>query len=195
MGMPYDTVSVYPHLSVAAFVNWPIGRPPVNPAEILPHCCRDSNAGFYVWRSRWQDTNDVVISAMTGRTQGYYNTRPDKGFTLLTQGKKVTWGTMGQGEVKHWQPSPRGQTSSLTMGDGTCLGVDFTNASGADVLLVTTGKAEGPSVKLGEKTLTFYFPTAAAAPEIKVQGQSATIGNQRIEIDAQGNLQFAVKGK
>jgi hypothetical protein len=55
MGTPYDTVSVYPHLSVAAFVNWPVGRPAVNPAEILPHCYRDSNAGFYVWRNRWQD--------------------------------------------------------------------------------------------------------------------------------------------
>jgi hypothetical protein len=132
---------------------------------------------------------------MTGRTQGYCNTKPDANFVLLAQCKKVTWGTVGQGEVKQWQTSPRGQTSSLTMGDGTCLGVDFSHASGANVLLVTTGKATGPSAKIGDATLTFHFPTAATAPEIKAQGQSVTVGGQRIEIDANGNLQFGAKGK
>ena len=33
MGMPYDTVSKYPHYSVSSFVNWPGGVEAKNPAE------------------------------------------------------------------------------------------------------------------------------------------------------------------
>ena len=47
---------------------------------------------------------------------------------------------------------------------------DITRASGADVMLVTTGKAEGQAVELGGKTLTFYFPTAQDAPKVKAEG-------------------------
>ena len=53
--------------------------------------------------------------------------------------------------------SPRGQTSSLTLEDGTCFGVDFTGASGADVMLVTTGEAEGTKVKVGGKSMTVSY--------------------------------------
>ena len=33
---PLDTISIYPHVTVSSFVNWPIEQEAVNPAELLP---------------------------------------------------------------------------------------------------------------------------------------------------------------
>ena len=96
--------------------------------------------------------------------------------------------------MKYWWTSPRGESSCLTVSDGTCFAVDFTGASGADVMLVTTGKAEGQSVKLDGKTLTFYFPTQKTAPKAKAQGNAAVIGAQRVTLK-DGNLVLAVTDK
>jgi len=82
----------------------------------------------------------------------------------------------------------------LTLSDGACFGVDLSGASGADVLLVTTGRAEGQSVKLQGKTLTFAFPTMPGAPKATVDGDAVVIGKQRVTIK-DGNVLFAVKGK
>ena len=82
----------------------------------------------------------------------------------------------------------------MTLADGTCFAVDFTGASGADVMLVTTGKAEGKTAKLSGKTLTFYFPTADRAPDVKVDGEAAVIGRQRVTLK-DGNLVFQRSGK
>ena len=87
-----------------------------------------------------------------------------------------------------------GDTSSLTLSDGTCYAVDFTAASGADVMLVTTAKAEGQSVKVDGRTLTFYFPTVAKPPVAKVSGDAATIGKQRVKFE-DGHLVLAQEGK
>jgi len=191
---PYDTVSRYPHLALCAYVNWPLDIQERNPADVLPHCYRDSDAGFYLWRNRWQDGNDTVITLLTTRTQGYMKSVPDKALKLNSMGKHSAWGTVKEGPTRHWSTSPRGQTSSLTLSDGACFGVDFSGASGADVLLVTTGRAEGQSVKLQGKTLTFAFPTMPGAPKATVDGDAVVIGKQRVTIK-DGNVLFAVKGK
>jgi|GEM_PF-4379158 len=191
---PYDTKSRYPHVSVCALVNWPIGEKERSPADVLPRCYRDSSCGFYVWRNRWQDGNDTVITVPTNRTEGYMSAKPDRALSLNTMGRHVRWGTVKDGPTKHWSTSPRGETSSLTLSDGTCFAVDFSGASGADVMLVTTGKAEGQTVKIGGKTLTFYFPTQKAAPQVKAQGDAAVVGKQRVVV-RDGNLVLSVKGK
>jgi hypothetical protein len=90
--------------------------------------------------------------------------------------------------------SPRGETSSLTLADGTCFGVDFTGASGADVMLVTTGKAEGQRVTLAGKTLTFHFPTVDAAPALAVDGGSVAVGTQRVTLEGE-EIVFGVEGR
>ncbi len=61
-------------------------------------------------------------------------------------------------------------------------------------MLVTTGKAEGQTVKLGGKTLTFYFPTAQTAPKVKTEGNAAVVGRQRVMLE-DGNLVLKVTGK
>ncbi|MDP7106386.1 MAG: hypothetical protein QGH41_04860, partial [Roseibacillus sp.] len=64
------------------------------------------------------------------------------------------------------------------MADGSCLAVDFTGASGSDVMLVTTTPAEGSTVNLSGTPLTFYFPTTRA-PAISVEGNRRGGGRQR----------------
>jgi hypothetical protein len=41
-GTPFDTPSPYPHHSVLAFVNWPVGMAEKNPNAILPHAVYDA---------------------------------------------------------------------------------------------------------------------------------------------------------
>ena len=191
---PCDTASVYPHLAVCAFVNWPAGIQAKNPAEVLPLCYRDSKWGFYVWRNRWKDANDTVISVLLNRTEGYGGylySDPDRSLHLNTTGRHIRWGRSAKGKARYWWASPKGRSSSLTLADGTCIAVDFTGASGADVMLVTTGKADGQTVDVGGKKLTFYFPTTKEPPTVTVEGPAAVVGAQRVSI-AGGKLVLTV---
>ncbi len=193
-GHPYDTASAYPQVAVCSFVNWPTETEPRNPAKILPHCFRDSKWGFYAWRNRWQDADDTVITLLTERTSGYMAAKPDKALRINSMGKHSSWGKCKSGKVRHWSHSPMGQTSSLTLADGTAIAVDFTGASGADVLLVTTTKAEGQRLKLAGQTVTVYFPTASEAPKARLAGESIVVGKQAIRLDEKGNLVLETSG-
>ena len=102
-------------------------------------------------------------------------------------GKHIKWGRVVSGKPRHWWSSPKGRTSSLTLSDGTCLAVDFTGVSGADVMLVTTAKADGQTVDIGGRKLTFYFPTATEPPKVKVDRNAAVVGARRVTIK-DGNL-------
>ena len=188
---PLDTPCRYPHLAVCSLVNWPVGLKERNPADVLPLCYRDSTCGFHVWRNRWQDADDTVITVLTNRTRGYMSAKPDRALAINTMGRHVKWGTVKEGPTQYWSMSPRGRTSSLTLSDGTCFAVDFTGASGADVMLVTTGKAEGESVQMAGNTLTFHFPTVGTPPEVTSQENAATVGRQRITLK-DGHLVLAV---
>jgi hypothetical protein len=190
-GKPYGTHSPYPHIPVCAFVNWPMDMKEKNPAEVLPLCYRDSHCDFFLWRNRWQDGKDTVISVLLNRTHGYMSAKVDKQICLNTQGEHLKWGSTDEGEIKHWWMSEKGEASSLTMAKGTCLAVDFTGASGADVMLATTGKAEGQTVKVGKKKVTFHFPTTETPPEVTTEKDAAIIGKQKVTFE-DGNLVLAV---
>jgi hypothetical protein len=118
--------------------------------------------------------------------------KPDRTLALNTTGQHLRWGTVKEGPTRYWAPSPHGRTSSLTLSDGTCFAVDFTGAAGADVMLVTTGSAEGQKVKVDGKTLTFYFPTVDTPPKVKAQGSTAVVGRQHISIK-EGNLVLSAR--
>jgi hypothetical protein len=191
MGGPYDTVSPYPHYVISSFVNWPVDLEAKNPAEVLPLCYRDSKFSFYAWRNRWQDEHDVVMSVLTKTTTGgNYKANMDKGLQVAAFGRKFTWVPL-TGDVKRWWTSPRGETSVLTMADGTGLAVDFTKASGADAMLVTTAKTEGQQVKLGNAALTFKFLTAGEPPAVRVEGANAVVGKQTVSVK-DGSIVLAV---
>ena len=190
LGTPYDTVSAYPHLSVCAFVNWPFGLAPRNPAEVLPLCYIDEKAGFIAWRNRWQDLNDTLISVATGRTRGYHAAKADKAIQITSMGEHTEWGQIRSGGVVHWWKNEKGDESVFTMADGSSFAVDFTGKCGADVMLVTTGKAKGKSVKLGAKKLTFLFPTTDTPPTPEVNEDKVIVGKRVISLDGD-NLSFA----
>jgi hypothetical protein len=191
-GTPFDTASHYPHFAVASFVNWPVGLAAVPPEEILPRAYRDAVSGFYCWRNRWRDGDDTVITVLTNETRGYMGAKADTALALNSRGRHVTWGTFTAGPPRHWSMSPRGQTSALTLADGTAFAVDFTGASGADVMLVTTGPAEGQTVRVGATPLTFWFPTMESPPVARVEGDDAVVGRQRV-ILRDGNLILQMK--
>ena len=56
----------------------------------------------------------------------------------------------------------------------------------------TSAKADGQTLALGDKKLTFYFPTVKEPPTVKVQGNTAVVGKQQITIK-DGNLVLNVK--
>jgi len=181
--------SVYPQFVVNAFVNWPLDLPPRNPAEVLPLCYRDSVYGFYAWRNRWQDENDVVITTLTKPAKGYMGAKADSVLHLLAYGQHQTWGQI-RSEAVGWTRSPGGETSVVHFADGTAIGVDLSRKSGAEVLLVSTGPAEGTKVQLGRQTLTVHFLPGTSPPTVRVRGRQVWIGQQRLSLDKAGRLVF-----
>ena len=183
---PFDTASWYPHLAVSAFINWPVNLKPVNPSEVLPLSYRDSKWGFYLWRNRWDNDNDTVISLLVNRTEGfggYLYSEPDSKLHINSMGRHLQWGKSVPGPVSHWWTSPEGKLSSMTLSDGTCIAVDLSGTSGVDVLLMTTAQAEGTTVKINNTPVTFFSPTSAQLPEINVAGNKAVIGRQQVSIE------------
>ena len=105
-----------------------------------------------------------MITLLSNRTEGYMTAKPDRALCLNAGGRHLKWGTVGAGLLRYWWHSPRGESSVLTLADGTSFAVDFTRASSVDVMLVTTGPADGTRVTVGDQSLTFFFPTAENPP-------------------------------
>ena len=137
-GFGLDAVSGYPHHSVLALVNWPIETTERNPGEVLPHAIQDNRWSFYAWRNRWQDKDDVIISVLPVDAIGNMRAKAEKTLTIQHAGKKLQWGTIAGDFQGKSTPTKDGSTV-LTTGDGSCLAIDFSRASGADVMLVMTG--------------------------------------------------------
>jgi len=191
---PFDTVSRYPHVAISSFLNWPIGQQGKNPADVLPLCYHDSRFDFFAWRNRWQDENDIVISTLAKTTTaGNYSARAEGKLSIAAFGKKLDWAELAS-ESKSFKSSPMGQTSIVDFNDGTALAVDFTTASGADAMLVYTGKAKGKTIPLGDKTITIGFFTHGAEPEPKLEGDKIVVGKQSISLK-NGSIVFGLPGK
>jgi hypothetical protein len=182
-GTPYDAVSAYPHHAILSYVNWPIGKPlkPMN--GIIPNACRDSKWGFYAWRNRWQDQDDVIITILTKAAKGNMGAAGENTLSIVTRGKLQKWGTI-KGFTDDYSPRPDG-TTVLTTGDGSSLAIDFTKASGADVMLVMTGPGApaGGSVEAGGVTFSFLFLGAGKAPTPQAQGNKVVVGGQTVSFD------------
>jgi len=166
-GTPYDTVSEYPHLAVCSFVNWPVGVEARNPAEVLPHCFRDTIHGFIGWRNRWQDTNDVVISVLLKPTKGYYETVPDGALKIMGFGRRFAWGNAA-GDIGHWWQDERGTATVMTTQGGSTA-VDFTGLSGAELLLAGTRGGEGATFPLAVAEPIPGTPFRKPAPSLTVK--------------------------
>ena len=180
-GTPWDTISPYPHHAVLACVNTPFGTKPVNPAECMPRCVRDTKHGFYGFRNRWQDENDIVITQLARRTRHRFRHGPDRGMQIRHHGKKEAWGAI-PGDASHWAPAADG--SAIIASRTTCVAIDFSGASGADGMLVMTGpgSAPGDKIEAGGRSYSLKFLTGGPEPTPRVEGDRLVIGKQTVAV-------------
>jgi hypothetical protein len=184
-GAPFDTVSVYPHNAVLAFINWPFDIGERNPGEVLPRAVGDEKWGFYMFRNRWQDGNDIVISVQTRNTRGWHKANTKGDVSIWGLGEKTNWGRL-RTDIERFRAAEDG-SSVLCGADGTCLAVDFSKASGADAMLVMTGPGapSGGHILAGGTEFAFKFLKAGTKPEPKVAGDRIRVGDQTVSFDGE----------
>lgn len=183
-GTPFDTPSPYPHYAVMAFINWPLGAQETNPGSVLPHAYRDTKWGFYAWRNRWQDADDVVISILTRPSKGNMGAAGETSLTVRGMGRTQKWGRINRGFTGEFRPAADGSTV-LSTGDGSCLAIDFSRASGADAMLVMAGPAVAPegAIEAGGTRFSFLFLAKGTPPTPRVEGAGVAAGGQAVSWD------------
>jgi len=192
-GAPCDTINHYPHRAALSFINWPIGMAEKNPAEVLPKAVEDKKFSFYMFRNRWQDENDIVITALFKGAKGNYGV-PGGEIMVWGLGQKSNFPVKVTGDAKSFAAKPTGGSVTTSLGS---FGVDFSGASGADAVLVLTGPVQGgkggdkaQTVQAGSTTFTIQTLQKGAAPEAKVEGERVVIGSQSVGVD-NGTITFA----
>jgi hypothetical protein len=175
-------------VAVLAFVNWPVGVKAENPATVMPKAMEDRVHGYYVFRNRWQDGDDILVSALLGYgPKDAY--KPQSGpIYLWGLGRKYSFGSFKSPGPAEFVPGPNGGVVST----GTqCLGVDFCGASGAPALIALAG-IEGPkpdgtvnvtSVDLAGQKVNIVTMQTGKAPEVKAEAGRIAIGGQTIAWD------------
>ncbi|MGC9455561.1 MAG: hypothetical protein ACP5HU_11960 [Phycisphaerae bacterium] len=191
-GGPYETSSEYPHRAILSLVNWPFDIEERNPEEVLPNAVADE-CGLYVFRNRWQDADDVLITVQTRDTRGWHKARTEGRVWVWGLGEQEKWGSM-KGEVEHFEAVEDG-SGILKIADGTCLAVDFSGAGGVEAMLVLTGPGapdEG-AVTAGGRSFALKFVTDGPEPEVTVEGDHIVVGDQKIRYN-RGRLELKVYG-
>lgn len=182
-GFGLDAPSGYPHHSILSFLNWPVGSTAQNPGSVFPHAIRDDRWGFYAWRNRWQDANDVIISVLPVAAKGNMGAASESFLTIQYAGETMRWGSFDGPIIGPFAPDRDGSTV-VRFHDGSCLAVDFSQASGADALLVMSGPgATGvDSVQVGGVDFK-WRALGGRAPEPTVEGSRLVLGEQTISHD------------
>lgn len=189
---------VYPHHAVFALINWPVGQQATNPAEMLPRAFEDKIAGYYLFRNRWQDGDDVVITALNGTGPRGYHKIGGRPLILFAFSQKMTFGELS-GATTHRQFFADG-SGAVTAG-GTALAVDFSGAAGVDAVILVTGPgarggkagkhAKIVSLSAGNQKVDVLLLSAKDQfPQPAVEGAKITIGQQTYTL-AEGNWTFA----
>lgn len=182
----YDTVSVYPHRAVLAFVNWPVGVKEKNPGDVLPRAVEDKARAFYMFRNRWQDENDVIVTSLLKTSKGNYDVKAGP-IIVWGLGQKTQFPVPLSGEVKAFEAT---KTGGVVSTETQSFAVDFSGASGADALLVMSYKGTPPkniptvtTVTINDRLFTVMTLQKGAAPEVKVDGDKVKVGGQTIGFD------------
>jgi hypothetical protein len=195
----YDVIRL-PWRAVLSFVNWPVGVAPVNPGTVLPHAVFDSNKGYTVFRHRWQDGEDIVITSLLGYGPRDAYTPGGGPILAFAYGQKMNLGTLS-GKSGKFTPHAAG---GVTVADGGAglLGFDASGASGADALLVGVGAGlkGGANATLyqvaanGTQVQILAFAKGRPVPAPAVDGAVITIGGQKVTVGKDG-LTFDVTTK
>jgi hypothetical protein len=176
---------IYPHHSLLSFINWPIGMKEKDPAEVLPKAVADKIHGYYLFRNRWQDKDDIVVTVLlTSGPQGYIKIGPDD-VMVWGLGRREKLGHFGFGVQTTYYRAAKDGSGVVAGSCGNCLAVDFSRASGADALVVMTGPGakEGQAVQAGKTTFHVLTLQQGQAPKIEVAGDALRIGRQTVGFD------------
>jgi hypothetical protein len=177
-GMLYEPTA-YPHIVAATFVNWPDTLDARNPSEVLPHCYQDSHYGFYAWRNRWKDNDDIIITALTQSAHGFMGAKADTAFQIRAFGQNFSWGAI-PGAVALWGRSQNGRRSVLRFKEGQSVAIGFPKDAAPEALLVATGRHEGEQVEVKGQTITVKYLSQSPIPKIKVRGNRIKVGAYRL---------------
>jgi len=193
----FDLVSPYPHRALFALVAWPIGMEELNPAEVLPNARRDSRYHWYVFRNRWQDADDALVTLLLGgRNNG--PTSP----TVWALGLRVEFPfRVANARADTFRAFKDGSGvlgMPLRAGRGS-FAVDFSGKCGAPVLIVHTGPGIGPTERerkgpngasathsvISAEGNTFSVLTVqrGPAPPVRADGKDALVGDVRVSFD------------
>ncbi|MFP3938361.1 MAG: hypothetical protein ACLFVW_08460 [Phycisphaerae bacterium] len=192
-GGPFETSSEYPHRAILSLVNWPLDIEERKPAEVLPKAVGDE-CGLYVFRNRWRDADDILITVQTRDTRGWHKARTEGRVWVWGLGEKDKWGKV-KGEVEHFESVEDG-SGILSIADGTCLAVDFSGASGAEAMLVLAGPGapEQGAVEMGPRRVALKFVTDGPEPEVAVADDRIVVGDQEVRY-RNGKLDLKVFGE
>ncbi|MCC5829036.1 MAG: hypothetical protein JJU36_06265 [Phycisphaeraceae bacterium] len=179
-GTPFDTLSPYPHHSIAAFVNTPFDMEPIRPEEVIPRNVRDERYQFYAFRNRWKDQNDIVITQLVAQTPYRFRHGPDRNMVIQHSGRRENWGSIPQ-NARHWQPA--GDGSAIIGAGDRWTAIDFSGASGAEAMLVMAGPGapDDNRVTAGGTTYSIKFIGGRPASP-RVQGDQVIVGEQTIQM-------------
>jgi hypothetical protein len=185
-GAPCDTVSAYPHRCVLALVNWPSEMEEKNPAEFFPLADMHRH---YCLRNRWQDEMDIVVSLKPS----LYDP-----ITVYAYGTKLSFGKMTGATFTYCREFPDGSAIVSAVKGGRGVAVDFSKATGADMVMVLVGKgATGgkdnalkndatckfSQLKAGDTTYDIRTIQVGAPPEVKEQNGKVLIGGKTLYFD------------
>jgi len=181
--------------AVYAFVNWPVGRPAVNPSSVFPLAVHDSLHGYVLARNRIQDGDDCLFTGLARRGPvGYHKNRATQEVMVWGLGIRTTMGSLS-GQTTHWQPGADG-SAIFTMG-GVPWAVDYSGASGAVALIVNVGGAAGQetrsgraqavahTVQLGDRKVNLLRLGTGDLPSPAVEGNRLVVGGQTLTLDGE----------
>lgn len=194
----FDTLSPYPHRAILALVNWPIGETPTNPESIVPKARRDSVYDWFVFRNRWKDADDTLVTVLLGaRSDGA--TSP----TVWGRGMRIDFPLKIAGsKASYWKAEADGSgifSTKLRGGVGS-FAVDYSGKSGAETLVIYTGPGAGVGAKdykspsgtaritnhtTGDRAWTVLTIQTGEPPAIDAHGDALQIGGRTVSFDGE----------
>ena len=138
-----------------------------------------------MFRNRWQDENDIVVTMLLRGAKGNYSV-PGGDILIRGLGQKTKFPVKVAGSPTYFKATEHGGVVSTSLGS---FGVDFSVASGSPALLVLAGPVTGnvgknaQLVTAGKNTFTVMTLQRDTAPAIKVEGDGIVIGGQTVGYD------------
>ena len=159
----YDLVpGAYPHFGAYAFVNWPLDVKERNPGELFPQVLAEEGPGYFLFRNGWKDKGNIVVTALLGSTPGGGRGMA-RGGSIEVCGRGIKYvfpGMFHTSRMTHFRAAKDGSgvlsavlldqgkgtkdmPADAVKGEPTAMAVDFSGASGAELLVAQVGAQVG----------------------------------------------------